>query len=155
MFTTSSCAFLPVPPFLSSSVIYWLLTSLHLLLLETSWVWFQWFQSCALSLSSFNPSSPLLINTPTLQALLLPGLPKEDSKKQQLKTPTLPQMQRPPCRTVGWCSRPPTPLRGLPRKVSSVPRIVRIHCDSKKGKGNCPIISSPNISVEISHLSLK
>lgn len=114
MFTTSSCAFLPVPPFLSSSVIYWLLTSLHLLLLETSWVWFQWFQSCALSLSSFNPSSPLLINTPTLQALLLPGLPKEDSKKQQLKTPTLPQMQRPPCRTVGWCSRPPTPLRGLP-----------------------------------------
>ena len=44
--------------------------------------------------------------------------------------------------------------QGLPRKVSNVPKTVKVHCDSEKGKGNCPIISSPNISIKISLLSL-
>ena len=59
------------PPFLSSSMIYWLLTSLHLLFLETSWVWFQWFQSCSPPEIStpLNLSSPLLLNIQTYRAL--------------------------------------------------------------------------------------
>ena len=44
--------------------------------------------------------------------------------------------------------------QGLPRKVSNVPKTVKIHCDSEKGKGNGPIISSPNISIKISYHSL-